>query len=251
VSAPKYASSLMNRGRDLVPANAQMNQQRFLQRLNQVEGTLLSSDPRTQLARNQIMQLRNDIASGQTSVRDAMTMFDGTNALKRNRGMFDMNRSDQNFARASIDRVKNVVRDEILDAGQHFPEAIENWRNGVQAWAVIHQSRAATNWIESVARGPYAKILTAPAAGLFGIGSYGAAKVPLVSGTLSGAVPAAYKGIQTAYRMWQDPRLASYYWNAVNAANEKNLPAFLNNYNKLNDGLEKSETAKIKSHSKK
>jgi len=251
INAPRYASDLMNQGRNGVPTNAQFNTQRFLNRLDGVERTLLTSDPRTALARQQITQLRNDVAGGQTSVRDAMNMFDGTNAVKRSRGMFELGRTDQNFARRSIDQVKNAVRDEIVDSAQNFPEALNNWRNGVQSWAVIHQSNAMTNWIKDAAKGPYAKILSAPAAGLFGIGSYGAYKAPIVGLTGSAALPAAYKTGQILYRVQQNPTLRNYYWNALNAANQQNMPVFFSNYQKLNNGIEKSIVADKKSEPKK
>lgn len=253
VNAPQYASRLMNEGRNGIPNNVPINVQRIQNRLQNVLNSpqLLQSDPRTALARQQINAIQNDLANGQTSVRSMMNGYDGINAAKRNRGLFELNRSDQNFARRSIDQVRDAVRDEIMDAGSNYPQALNSWRNGIQAWAVIHQSRALTNTIDSWARGPYAKILTGPAAGLFGVGAYSGFKAPIVAGPIGIVGPAAYKTLQTAYRAWEDPRLAQYYWNAINAANLENAPAFINNYNKLNKGLEKLDSSKKNAKSKK
>ena len=180
-----------------------------------------------------------------------MTAYDGINASKRNRGLFELNRNDREFARVAIDRVRNAVRDEIMQAGSNYPQALESWRNGIQAWAVIHQSRNMTNWIDSLARGPYSKVLAGPALGLFGVSSLGALKAPLVAGPLGVGVPTAYKTFQVASRTWNDPRLAHYYWNAISAAQQENIPAFINNYNKLNKSLEKSDSTQKKAKTKK
>lgn len=246
VNAPQYASRLTNEGRNGIPHNVQTNVPRLQNRIQNLlsDPHLLQSDPRTALARQQITALQNDLANGQTSVRSMMTAYDGINAAKRNRGMFELTRNDQEFARRAIDRVRNVVRDEIMDAGSNHPEALQSWRNGIQAWAVIHQSRAMTNFVDSIARGPYAKIAAGPALGLFGVSSLGALKAPMIAGPLAVGVPAVYKGVQTAYRVWQDPRLQRYYWDAISAAQAENVPAFINNYNKLNKSLEKSESSK-------
>jgi hypothetical protein len=253
VNAPQYASQLMNQGRNGIPDSVQINVPRMRQRLQTVSNNphLLHADPRTALARQEISAIENDLANGQTTVRSLMTSYDGVNAAKRNRGLFELGRNDQAYARRVIDEVRNAVRDEIMDSGASYPQALHSWRNGVQAWAVIHQSRAMTNWVDSLARGPYAKIITGPAAGLFGITAIGGYKLPLIAGPAALAVPAAYKTAQTAYRVWENPNLAQYYWNAIGAAQVENAPAFINNYNKLNKALEKSESSKKKSKSKK
>lgn len=237
INAPAYASNLMNQGRNGIPTNVNYNVLRFNQALDALERTLLSSDPRTALARQTINGLRKDIANGQTNVRSLMTMYDGVNAAKRNRGLFELGRGDQNFARRSIDKVRDVVRDEIMASSQNYPQAINDWQNGIRAWSTIHRSNAIKNWVENVAQGPYAKFLSGPAAALFGVGSYAGFKTPLVAGTAGATLPAAYKSGQTLYRMWNDPRLADYYWRAIGAATEENLPVFLSNYQKLNKEL--------------
>lgn len=247
VNAPQYASQLMNQGRNGLPNTLHADIPRFTRRLDAVANSplLLHSDPRTALARQTLAGIRNDIANGQTNSQSLFTMFDGVNAAKRNRGLFELGRSDQNFARRAINEVRNAIRDEILDVGVNHPEAIQSWQNGVRAWATIHQSNAISNWVESAAKGPYSKILSGPAAGLFGIGAYGAHKLPaFISGAGSVAIPASYKTGQVLYRMWNDPNLRAYYWNAIAASQTENLPVFISNYNKLNKGLEKSESVK-------
>lgn len=253
VNAAQYSSHLMNEGRNGIPQTLNCNVPRLQQRLQQVANDphLLHADPRSALARQELAAIQNDLANGQTSVRSLMTSYDGINAAKRNRGLFELNRNDQAFARRAIDRVRDAVRDEIMSAGAGHPEALNNWRSGIQAWSVVHRSRAITNWIDNVARGPYAKILTGPTAGLFGVSSYAGFKAPLVALPTAALTPAAYKTGQTLYRVWNDPNLANYYWNAIGAAANENLPTFLNNYNKMNKILEKSDSTKKKSKSKK
>lgn len=242
VNAPYYASQLMNQGRQGMPPSAVANIPRLENRLNQVESTLLNADPRNALARTQLNALRQDIARGQTSTRSLMQSYDGLNAAKRSKDLFGLPTGDKRFARNAINRVRDVLRDEIMDSGAAHPQALQDWRSGVEAWATIHQSRAITNWIEDTAQGPYSKILAGPAATLFGIGGYGAYKVPVIGLSGTAAAPAAYKSIQTAYRMWNSPDLANYYSQALMAAQQQNLPAFLNNYTKLNKKLEKDES---------
>jgi hypothetical protein len=251
INAPAYASNLMNQGRNTIPTTVNANVPRFSQALDAVEATLLSSDPRTALARQTLNGIRQDLANGQTNVRSLMTMYDGVNAAKRNRGLFELGRGDQNFARRSIDRVRDVVRDEIMASSGNYPQAINDWQNGIRAWATIHRSNALKNWVQDVAQGPYAKFLSGPAAALFGVGSYAGIKAPLVAGTAGAALPAAYKSGQTLFRMWNNPVLADYYWRAIGAASAENLPAFLSNYQKLNKELEKSDSSNPKSKSEK
>ena len=143
------------------------------------------------------------------------------------------------------------MRDQINTLGQSNPQALRDWQNGVQAWATIHRSNAITNYIEDVAKGPYAKILTGPAAALFGSGSYGAISHPLIAGTSAALAGGGYKTGQILYRMWNDPTLMRYYWNAINGAMERNLPVFLNNYSKLNKKLKESNASEPQSESNK
>jgi hypothetical protein len=255
VSAPAYASNLMNQGRQGLPNNLTANVPRFSQRLDAIERSplMLSTDPRTALARQTLNGIRNDVANGQTNAQSLMTMYDAVNAAKRNRGMFELSRGDQAFARRAINSVRDAVRDEIMDVGVNHPEAIQNWQNGIRAWSTIHQSNAISNWIQSSAKGPYAKILSGPAAALFGVGTYGAANsLPgFASIGASGAIPATYKTGQALYRMWNDPNLANYYWRAISAAQEENLPSFAKNYNELNKKLEKSSVKPVNQTKKK
>ncbi len=252
VNGPQHASNLMNQGRNGFNPNNRANVPFYEQELNRVSNRMLQGDPRSLLAQQQIAGVRSDIANGQTTMRDLMTRYDALNATKRDRGLFALNAGDRRAAIRNINEVRDVIRDQIETIGMNTnPQALEQWQNGVQAWATIHRSNALTNWVKETAKGPYAKILTGPAAALFGVGSLGAAKAPLLSAPASLAASGAYKTGQTLYRMWNDPRLANYYWNAVNAAMEENVPAFINNYQRLNKGLEKSVPSKPESKSKK
>ncbi len=251
INASNYASDLMRQGRQGIPASVQADVPRLMRRLEQVERNLLTSDPRSELARQQIARIRDDLAAGRTNSQAVLDMYDGVNAAKRSRGLFDLSKTDRNFARRSIDQVRDVVRDEIRDIAAPYPEAYNSWRNGVQAWATIHQSQAMTNWIESMAKGPYAKILTGPAAGLFGLSGYGASKMPgFISTGVGYAIPSVYKGGQIVYRMWNNAQLRNYYWNAVEAASQENFPAFIKNYEKLNREMESIDKIAAKKNNK-
>lgn len=257
VNGSRYASEQMNMGRQGIPATAQSRTPRLLQRLDDLERSpmMLSSDPRSDLARQQIHRVRTDIANGQTSVRSLMTAYDGVNATKRSRGLFDLGRTDRKFATNRINEVNRVLRDEIRESSKQFPEAFNSWEKGLTSWAVIHQSNAITNWVESIAKGPYAKLLTGPTAALFGIGAYGAKLKPAYAGGASATSAAGYKTGQVLYRMYQDPNLRRYYWNAIRASQMENLPVFIHNYQKLkkeveNSPVNKKEKAKKNDHVK-
>lgn len=244
ISGPQYASSLMNRGRKGIPENVHGSVPRIEGGLYRVENALLSSDPRTQVARTAIGDIRRDLANGQTNSSSLLRMYDAINALKRSKGLFDLNRTDRGVAREAVDRVRNVIRDEVRVIGQDYPEALKAWENGVTAWAVIHRSRAITSEFEDLARGPYGKVLSGAAMGLFGAGGV-LAPVTTAQGALV-TVP-VYKGVQTLYRVLQNPTLANYYWKAIAGLETENLPAFINNYNKLNKNLEKEEKSTLRS----
>lgn len=242
VNAPKYAADLMNQGRRGFPNTLTANTVRYENTINNAGRNLLQGDPRSALAQQQLAGIRNDIATGQTSMQDLMRRYDAINAAKRDRGLFALGRSDRNAAIANINQVRDGVRNEIEHLGASNPLALKSWQNGIKAFSTIHTSNAITNWIERIAKGPYAKILTGPAAAMFGLGSYGISKLPLITGTQSAALSVSYKTGQTLYRMWSDPNLNNYYWKAISAAQAENLPAFINNYNKFNERLEKEST---------
>ena len=252
VSGPRFASDLMNQGRQGLPRTLQANVPRLEARLNLVANSprLLRSDPRTDLARQQIARIEQDIANGQTNSQSLLTMYDGISAAKRNRGMFEMNATDQRFAIGAINEVRDVIRDEIMQVGANHPEALQNWQNGVRAWATIHQSRTISNWVESIAKGPYGKIAAGAAAPLFGIGSYAAYQAPLVGGAVTAGTAATIKTGQLLYRVWNDPSLREYYWDAINAAMNENSTAFVANYLKLNKKLEKESAKPINASEK-
>lgn len=250
VNAPQYASDLMNQGRHGMPTNVNIDVPRLQQRLQTVANSpnLLHADPRSALARREIAAIQQDLANGQVSTRSMMTTYDGINAAKRDASLFTLNRGDRRFAARAVDQVRDAVREEIMQSGAAHPEALQNWQSGIQAWAVIHQSNAMTNWISSLAKGPYAKALTGPAAAIFGVGGYGAAMHPTVSVPGAAGAAAAHKATQTAYRVWNDPSLSQYYWGAVSAAQAENASAFANNINKLNKELRVKDVDKSKKH---
>lgn len=251
VNGSRYASDLMNRGRNGFNQNQMANVPVYQNQLNHIERNMLRGDPRSALAQQQIAGITDDIANGRVTMRDLMTRYDAINAAKRDRGLFTLNAGDRAAAVRNINQVRDVVRNQIEVLGQSNPQALRDWQNGVQAWATIHTSNALTNAFQNLARGPYAKILTGPAAALFGAGTYGAASHPLVSATGAGIAAGGYKTGQVIYRVLNDPNLANYYWNALNALTESNIPVFLSNYEKLNKGLEKSDSIAPKSQSKK
>lgn len=251
VNANQYASDLMNQGRNCFNPNLQVNVPRYENQVNRVARNMLQGDPGSALAQQQIAGIRNDVANGQTSIRDLLTRYDALNRAKRDRGLFALNPGDRRAAIRNINEVRDVVRGEIEHLGASNPQALQNWQNGVQAWSTIHRSNAVRNWVESVANGPYSKMVAGPALGLFGVGSLGAVKAPIIAGPLAAGSAATYKTGQTIYRMWNDQTLNQYYWNAIGAAQRENLPAFLSNYVKLNKKLENSPTMNPEDKSKK
>jgi hypothetical protein len=251
VNASRYAANLVNQGRNAFNPNLNADVPRYQNNLNGVARNMLQGDPRSALAQQQLAGINNDIANGQTTMRDLMTRYDAINAAKRDRGLFALIPGDRAAAIRYIDQVRDVVRAEIQALGQTNPQALEYWQNGIAAFATIHRSNKISNFVEELVKGPYSKLLTGPAAALFGVGSYSAIKAPLIAVPAAAIVPATYKTGQTIYRMWNNEHLANYYWNAISAAQAENIPAFINNYNKLNKELEKSDSVEKKTKPKK
>ena len=250
VNAQQYASNLMNQGRNGFNQNLQVSIPRYQNDLNRVSRNMLQGDPGSALAQQQIAGIRNDLASGQTTIRNLLTRYDAINRAKRSKDLFALNKTDKIAAIGNINQVRDVVRNEIQQLGQSNPQSLQSWQNGVQAWATIHRSKSISNWIESIAKGPYAKLALAPGAALFGIGSLGAVKAPLIAAPLAAASGSSYKTGQILYRMYNDPNLRNYYWEAISAAQMQNIPAFIHNYEKLNKKLEESSSANPKQKSK-
>lgn len=243
VNAPKYASQLMNKGRQGIPNTLNIDVARYQKRLQTAANNpmLLHADPRSDFARQEISALEKDLANGQTSVRSLMTSYDGVNALKRKKGLFELNAEDRKFAIKAINNVRDAVKEEILESAKQHPEALKQWQAGLGAWASIHKSRAITNYVDSLAKGPYAKLIQGPAGALFGLGAFSAYKAPQLTSMGMAVAPAAYKIGQTAFRVWDNPVLANYYWKAIGGAMAEDLPAFVTNYTKLNKELKKEE----------
>jgi hypothetical protein len=233
VNATAYAANLMNQGRQGFGQNIAANVPRYENAINRAARPLLQGDPRTALAQQQIAGIRNDIATGQTSMGDLMRRYDALNAAKRDRGLFTLRRGDRQFAIRAINDVRDSVREEIRNLGQANPQALQQWENGVNAFSVIHRTNAISNLADRVLTGPYSK---AAVTGLFGAGAW---KSPMLTGGASAVAGSAYKMGQVAIRVWNDPNLARYYWEAMSAAARDDAALFLNNFKKLNDGYEK------------
>ncbi len=233
VNAPAYAANLMNEGRNGFGPGVTANVPRYENALNRASRPLLQGDPRSALAQQQVAGIRNDIASGQTTMSDLMRRYDAINAAKRDRGLFELRPGDRRAAIANINRVRDSVRSEIEHLGRANPQALESWQNGVNAFSTIHRSNSIANFADRLLTGPYSK---AAVSALFGTASY---KAPLAMGTAGAASAAAYKSGQVAFRVWNDPNLARYYWEAMSAASRNDAAAFSSNFNKLNKGYEK------------
>lgn len=236
VNAPRYAAQMMNEGRNGFGPNVAANVPRYENDINQVARGMYQADPRSALAQQQIAGIRNDLANGQTTMRDLMNRYDALNAAKRDRGLFELGRTDRQAAIRNINQVRDAVRREIEHVGAINPQALQSWQNGVQAFSVIHQSNGITNLANRWLTGPLGK---SAVSALFGAGAYGAIKAPMVAGAAGAIGSAGYKVAQVGIRVWRDPNLANYYWNAMRAAAENNGAMFLKNYNKLNDAYEK------------
>lgn len=251
VNGPRYASDLMNRGRNGFNQNQVANVATYQNQINGVSRNMLQGDPRSALAQQQLAGIVDDINHGRVTMRDLMTRYDAINAAKRDRGLFQLNAGDRRAAIRNINEVRDIVRDQITQLGASNPQALQDWQNGVQAWSTIHRSNSITNYIQDLSRGQYAKILTGPAAALFGVGSTSVSAHPIVSGAAAASVGTGYKTGQILYRMWNNPTLQHYYWSAINAVMERNFPAFLSNYEKLNKKLENSEPTQPQSKTNK
>jgi hypothetical protein len=180
-----------------------------------------------------------------------MNRYDALNAAKRTRGLFDLDTTGRRAAIRNIDAVRDAVREEIENIGASNPEALNAWRNGVEAFAVVHRSQALSNYARQVAQGPYAKLAAGTTFGLFGGGTAALSKLPLsYTGAGAVAVPAIYKTGQVAYRVWKSPTLARYYWNALDSLRNENQDAFIKNANALERAYNKEYPREAKEKSK-
>jgi len=242
VNGREYATKQVREAKDMLPNNLTVDLNRYLPRLDALEKKFLTSDPRSQAARQQIGAIRQDIQNGQTSIHDLLTQYDGINATKNTKGFFDIGKgSARTSATKNLDDVRHVVRDMINETGQQYPKALEKWSNGMQSLAVIHQSQRMTNWIKDTLQGPYAKLASGAVAGLFGAGAFHS---PVAAITGASVAAAGYKTYQVAHRVWNDPSLSKYYWDAIAAAKMQNSDAFIKNMNALDKAYKEKERKK-------
>ncbi len=226
VNAPMYAASLMNGFGPNVVANVP----RYQNQINATARNMLQGDPRSALAQQQLAGINNDIQNGQTSMRDLMNRYDAINAAKRDKGLFSLTRGDRKAAIRNIDLVKNTVREEIQHLGASNPQALQSWQNGVQSFAVIHQSNAITNMAEKLAESTLGKggLLS-----IFGVGAKGLYSSPGFGSAAATATAAGHKAGQVLYRVASDPTLSRYYWNAIREAARGSEVGFAKNFNDL------------------
>lgn len=247
VDARAFGINLANQGRQALPNFLTANIGRYQNRLAGVNRNLLHNDPRTTLARSQLLGIENDIAQGQTSIQDLMTRYDALNAARRSHDLFAFNPGDREYAINAINRVQDAVRQEILHTGANYPQALQNWQEGMTALRIVHQSNTMTNWIRGQLSQPHGKaaggaLSVGSAAALFGI-------KPSIGLSAKAAIPAAglYKTGQVAYRVYNDRNLRRYYFDAISAAQTQNANQFIKSYNKLNEELDKPDKKRKKS----
>lgn len=237
VSAPRFAADLMNEGRAGYGPNVAANVNRYGNGLNHASRDFLQGDPRAAAAMQQVNGVRNDIATGQTTMCDLMRRYDAINAAKRDRGLFDLSRGDRRAAIRNINLVRDAVRAEIEHVGRINPQALHSWQEGVQAFAAIHRSNFISN---TVGRLMNNKMLAYPVSALFLGGAGTALKAsPLIAGTALAGAGIGAKAIQVGMRVWGDATLARYYWQAMAAAAAENGPVFIKNLEQLNSAYEK------------
>lgn len=239
VNARNYAINRIRAGRQGFGPNINADVPRLELSLDALERNLQGGDPRTALALQQISAIRNDLQSGRSSINDLMNRYDAINAVKSDRGMFALPTTQRQSAIRNINNVRNAIRDEINQIGAVNPDALANWNEGIRSLAVVHRSNALSNWVDRTLRGRYAKALSGPLAALFGAGTYAGYKAPFVGGSLTAVGAGGYKAGQVAYRVWQDPNLARYYWRAIAASQRGNEQAFLRSYRNLEKRYEK------------
>lgn len=239
VNGAAYAAGMMNQGRQGFGPNVSANVPRYEGSINRHARSFLQGDPRSSLAQQQVAGIRDDIASGRTTMADLMNRYDAINAAKRDRGLFDLSKIDRASARRNIDQVKIAVKDEIEHLGRSNPQALQSWQDGIKAFSVIHRSNSFTNSVQEALTGPYAKLLSTPVAGLFGGSLYGAAKAPGMVIGGAAIAPALYKTAQVGFRVWNDPNLSFYYWNALNFLRQENHGAFIKNFVELDKEYDK------------
>ena len=245
INAKAHASELMNRGREGIPDNVYANVHDLQTDLRNLarNNNFVVADPRSQLARKAINDIESQLANGQGSIRSLMSTYDGINALRRSKDMFDMTRADQAFARSRIADVQKVLRKHITDMRSVYPEAIESWENGLSAWGTIHTSDFIVNKIEELIRSPVGKQVSKAALPAFGIGSgAGIASNPAIAGAGAVGLGTLYKGGQVGYRIATNPVLSRYYWNAAAAAAKGNTGMLAKSLDKLGKALEKEDT---------
>lgn len=239
VSGKTHAASLCSDGRKGFTKFDRANPSRYMKGLDEATKGMLLNDPRSSHAMSQINGIRNDYKLGNLTVNDLMTRYDAINAAKRDAGMFTLGQSDRKFATMQLDKVLDVVRKEIHEAGKSNPNALESWQKGMQAFAVIHQGEAAARFAERAISG-HAGRINQGVAGLF-LGGLGKAAHAHPAGAAVSAValPAVYKTAQILHRVATNESLRKYYWESMKALVAQDSPSFLKNFNKLQEGYEK------------
>lgn len=244
VNARRHATNEVAAARDAIPAQTPIDLNSFLPALDRMERRFLPGDPRSTLARDQIAGIRQQVANNQTSVRDFLNRYDSINSTKNSRGLFDLGRGpDREAARRNIDDVRRLVRDQIERDASAYPEAVQQWRNGMQSLAVIHASNRYSRAADNFLKGPYGKLAASPIAGLFGLATYKNPKVAIGAAATLGGL---HKTGQVAYRVWNDPRLARYYWNAMNGLARDNANVFIKNYQALDKLYKQKEQKELR-----
>lgn len=243
--AKKYAGSLFEKQKQMIPEGKKFDTKNMQQSLNKVEEILKEGGERGSTAESlkKIGEIKNEISTGEADLKKIMAYRPSINELIDDLGGFDFKTSPKTRKAAirNLQQVKNEVINAVNEGGKDIPGFTKLGQQANEAYSVYEKSNKISNFLQK----HLGNIVKHSAAkSILGLGTAGGALLSpaVLTGTKAAVTLAApYYGFKILYRVLNSPTLAQYYGNILKGAASGNVGQVTRNAKSLDKALNQEE----------
>jgi hypothetical protein len=234
--AEKYASSKYAQADSLLPQSAQVMAVNLQKKFNDLKkmvskGTMAPSE---KFIVDEVDAVLNKVKDGKINVAEAVASKRSLNEKVQNFIYTSPEKASKARARKLSTQISKELDSVIESYGKENPKFLKTYREANDAFGALAQSKTVSKFINKhapkyaphTAGGILAEIIFRP--DLLGptIATAGIGTILVKSGEL-------------LYRVLKSPTLSKYYFGVIKEATKENIPAMLNQYRKLDEGMKK------------
>ena len=237
-SANKYVSEMYNDATEKIPKGTIVPTNKLTSKLTSVRNELekgISTATKKEVL-SAVSDLEKKSLRGHLEAEELVESFHNINEKMNAKKLFDeMGAGERKLLKHRYDLLKDAVRDDIKEYGKFNPSFYDQWEKANEAYATIKKSKTVSSYLESKLGKLPKHLATGIAVEIF----LGYPKAAAATAGAAGAVKAG----ELLYRIASSKTLAKHYGGVIKAATDQNLPALINELNKLEEGL-KNKTIK-------